>query len=161
MMGWTERVASIDAGEARIRARRYGVIEMARGRLVAVHLRPFPKLVAIRDVWPVGDRYHPRGPADRCLLYYNQPWRYPQFLALKYVASTAGTRLATFRGALTVLDAIARIKATDAILCDAANSRISDRLLARWGWEPHKPQRFHRNFIKRFYGHYPELVLPT
>jgi hypothetical protein len=24
------------------------------------------------------------------------------------------------------------------------------------GWEPHKPQRWHRNFIRRFYGVYPD-----
>ena len=156
-----ESIETFEEGESRIRARRYGVIEMAAGRLKAIHFRPFPKLLAIRDLWPVGDRYHPRGPTDRCLLYYNQPWRYPRFLALKYVASTPGTRLATFRGALTVLDAIGQIKRVDALLCDAANSRISDRLLARWGWQAHRPQRFHRNYIKRFYGEYPELVLPV
>ena len=32
---------------------------------------------------------------------------------------------------------IARLKGSDAILCDASNLRISDRLLARWGWTPH------------------------
>jgi hypothetical protein len=26
---------------------------------------------------------------------------------------------------------------------------MSDRLLARFGWQPHKPQRWHRNFIRR------------
>jgi len=41
-------------------------------------------------------------------------------------------------------------------VCDAANVRLSDRFMARMGWEPHKPQRWHRNFIRRFYGEYPE-----
>ena len=49
----------------------------------------------------------------------------------------------------------ARIKRSDALLCDVASNRISDRLMRRWGWESHKPQRWHRNFIKRFYGQYP------
>ncbi len=31
----------------------------------------------------------------------------------------------------------------------------------RLGWEPHKPQRWHRNFIRRFYGQYPDIALPT
>jgi hypothetical protein len=53
------------------------------------------------------------------------------------------------------LDRIAELKRTDAILCDAANTRLSDRLLRRFGWEPHKPERWRRNFIKRFYGVYP------
>jgi hypothetical protein len=70
-----------------------------------------------------------------------------------------GTSLATFRAALTALDRLAELKRTDALLCDAANVRISDRLLRRWGWAPHKPQRWRRNYIKRFYGVYaPEAA---
>jgi hypothetical protein len=47
------------------------------------------------------------------------------------------------------------------MVCDVANSRLSDRLLTRQGWEKHKPQRWHRNFIKRFYGEYPQIELPV
>ncbi len=93
-------------------------------------------------------------------MYYNQPRSCPNFLALKYVVSSTGTTYATFRAAIATLDAIAAEKRIDAILCDAANSRLSDRFLARQGWEPHKPQRWHRNFIKRFYGQYPAVRLP-
>ena len=98
------------------------------------------------------------GAPDRCLLYYNQPRRTPNFLALKYIVSTAGTSYATFRAALAVLDAVAELKRIDAIVCDAANIRLTDRLMARLGWEPHKPQRWHRNFIRRFYGVYPSAA---
>ena len=110
---------------------------------------------------PVGRRYHIRGHADRCLLYYNQPRGFPNFLAIKYVISTHQTRMSTVFVALSVLDAIAQIKGTDALLCDVSNSRISDRLLSRQGWESHRPQRWHRNFIKRFYGEYPPSTLPV
>lgn len=152
-----ETVTDLAFGVDTLRRRRYGVIEVRHGRLVAVRLRPFPKLLSLPEVYPVRWRYHGRGPADRCLLYYNQPWRHHQFLSLKYVVSTAGATLATFRRALDTLDEIARIKQSDALLCDAANLRISDRLLARWGWRPHCPRRWHRNFIKRFYGEYPAV----
>ena len=101
------------------------------------------------------------GTADRCLLYYNQPWRMPNYLALKYIVSTAGSSYATFRAALKALDAIAAIKGTDAIVCDAGNIRLSERVMNRLGWEPHKPQRWHRNYIRRFYGRYPDVALPT
>jgi hypothetical protein len=53
------------------------------------------------------------------------------------------------------LDRVAELKRIDAIVCDASNIRLSDRLMARLGWEPHKPQRWHRNYIRRFYGVYP------
>ena len=156
MAPFVETLLDLDAGCERLRARRYGVIETAGGRLVAVHLRPWPKLVSLPEIFPFGPRYHAAGVPDRCLLYYNQPWRMPSFLALKYVVSTTGTSYATFRTALTVLDQIAELKHTDAIVCDARNLRLSDRFLARLGWEPLRPRRWHRNFIRRFYGVYPQ-----
>ena len=155
-MSWpVETILDLENGRERIRARRYGVIETAGGALQSVHLRPLPKLVSLPEFVPLGPRYHCRGSADRCLLYYNQPRRMPNFLALKYVVSTSGTSYRTFRAALVVLDAIAELKHIDAIVCDAANIRLSDRLMVRLGWEPHKPERWHRNYIRRFYGVYP------
>lgn len=150
-----ETIDDLVTGCERIRARRYGVIETANGEFRSLCLRSWPKLIAAPEFLPLGPRYHQRGEADRCLLYYNQPRRMPNFLALKYIVSTLGTSYQTFRAALKVLDAIAEMKRIDAIVCDAANVRLSDRLMARLGWEPHKPQRWHRNFIRRFYGVYP------
>src|SRR3990170_6026164 len=93
-----EKIDDFDSGRERIRARRYGVIETVGGQLRAVHLRPWPKLVALPELWPLlGPRYHGRGAPDRCLLYYNQPWRMPQFLALKYIVTTSGTSYGTIR----------------------------------------------------------------
>jgi len=149
-----------DAAHDAICSRRYGVIETSGGRFVTIHFRPWPKLLAWPEIWPVGPTYHARGKADRCLLYFNQPWRHPRFLALKYFVSTAGTSSATVLAALTMLDAVAKLKQSDASLCDVTNVRFSDRLICRLGWQSHKPQRWHRNYIKRFYGEYPEQRLP-
>ena len=151
---WFDKIDDLNEGREALRRARYGVVVTRAGRLEAVHLKPWPKLLSWRDFWPVGPRYHGRGPSDHCRLYYNQPLTASSFLALKYVVSTPATSYATFKAALNVLDTIAELKKSDAIVCDAANSRISDRLLARLGWEAHCPQRWHRNFIKRFYGHY-------
>ncbi len=152
-----ETIDNFDARSDTIRRRRYGVIETSGQRFVAIHFRPWPKLLAWPEIWPAGPVYHARGKQDRCLLYYNQPLRHSNFLALRYVVSTHGSSYGTVCAALDVLDAIARLKGTDALLCDAANSRISDRLMQRQGWQPHRPSRWHRNFIKRFYGQYPEV----
>src|SRR4051812_1619049 len=155
-MTWPiETIDELAAGCERIRVRRYGVIETAAGALQGVHLRPWPKLLAAPELLPLGPNYHQRGAADRCLLYFNQPRRMPNFLALKYIVTTFGTSFRTFRAALAAMDIVAEIKQIDAIVCDAANVRLSDRVMARLGWEPHKPQRWHRNFIRRFYGKYP------
>ncbi len=158
MLGLGETIVDLDAVEALERGR-FGVIEMRAGRLERIRLRPWPKGASLVGVW-LGQRRHKRDSGDRCRLYYNQPWGSSNFLSLRYMASTRDCRLATFHGALVVLDEIARIKRSDAIVCDACNRRISDRLLARWGWEPHTSDRRHRHFIKRFYGHWPAEPLP-
>ncbi|QDT00110.1 hypothetical protein [Adhaeretor mobilis] len=148
-------VENLDSGSDLLRWKRYGVIVARNGTFEAVHLKAWPKLIAWPEIWPVGSRYHVAGTGDACWLYYNQPRRFSNFLAVKYMVSTRGASLATCQTALRMLDQIAEIKRTDAILCDVTNSRLSDRLLQRFGWEAHRPQRWHRNFIKRFYGSYP------
>lgn len=155
---WFVKIDDWDAGRDLLSQRRYGIIESAAGEFVAVHLRPWPKLIAWPEIWPVGAAHHAMGRPDRCLLYYNQPRRFPNFLALRYIVSTAGASFATFRAALDALDRLAQLKGIDALLCDAANPRLTDRVMQRFGWEPHKPQRWHRNYIKRFYGKYPRLA---
>jgi hypothetical protein len=139
----------------RLQTARYGVIETRRGRLWAIHLRTWPKLISTLEADWLARRYHDHRPGDRCLLYYNQPLWHANYLALAFVLSYRDCTFATSRCAARVLDEIARVKRSDALLCDAWNGRISERLLARWGWEPHTGDRWHRNYIKRFYGTYP------
>jgi hypothetical protein len=159
-MPWPcETITEFEPARARLSARRYGVIETRGGRLTAIHLRPWPKLLALPELIPLDARYHPTGESDRCLLYYNQPWRMRNYLALKYIVTTLGTSFATFRAALATLDAVAELKQIDAIVCDAGNLRLTDRVMHRLGWQPHKPQRWHRNYIRRFYGDYPQTAL--
>lgn len=151
-----QTIDDLVANAALLRRRRYGVIEMEDERLKAVHLRPYPKVISVSGVVVLGGRVHNMTEGNRCWLYYNQPVWHSNFLVLKYVVSSHNGTLRTFRGALVVLDEIARLKRSDAILCEVANLRISDRLLHRWGWQPHVRSSRRRHFIKRFYGHYPE-----
>jgi hypothetical protein len=65
--------------------------------------------------------------------------------------------LSTFYAATLVLDEIARLRDANAIVCNVTNVRISDRLMRRWGWEEHCQQWMGRHFIKRFYGHFPDI----
>ena len=150
-----ETVDDIRAGAEVLKRRPYGVIETADERFKAVHLRPWPKIISASAVSFLGRRYHQTASGNHCLLYYNQPRSCPNYLALKYVVSSFRGTLRTFRCALVVLDEIARLKQIDAIVCEVANLRISDRLLTRWGWEAHVEHSRRRHFIKRFYGTYP------
>ena len=154
-----ETVVDPVAQAAVLRRRRYGVIEMRGGRLRAIHLRPWPRRGSLLEARSVGRLWHAWRDGDRALLYYSQPWGHSNYLALRYCLSTRDCRLATARGALVVLDEIARIKRSDAIFADPSNGRISDRLLSRWGWEPLGGNSRGRTFVKRFYGEYPPLGL--
>ena len=136
--------------------RSYGVIVIEAGYLDAVHLRPWPKIVAASDLWGIGYRCDRRMTGDYCWLYYNQPCRHRRFLALKYIVSSHGATFHTVRSSLVILDEIARLKSTDAIVAEVRNLRISERLLRRWGWESHVPTSRRRHYIKRFYGTYPD-----
>jgi hypothetical protein len=151
MANWLENVTDLDVGEETLFRRRHGVIDVRNGRLRAVHLRPWPKLVSLVGVaW--GNWSHHYLPGDRMRLYYDQPRSCPNFLALKFAISSRDTTLKTALLSLQVLDEIARIKRSDAILLDATNFRLSPRMLARFGWESHAPSRWHRNYIKRLYA---------
>ena len=150
-MACFETVTDLEGGADVLRRRRYGRIEIVEGRLVGVHLRPFPARAWWWQPLVTGRLHHAFRRGDRCELFYNQPRGWPDFLALVYVRSARDTSLASFRQATLVLEAIARIKGSHALLCEAANRRISDRLLRRWGWTSHAPMLWHRNFIKRLY----------
>jgi hypothetical protein len=150
-----ETATDLDQQGEVLRRRPYGVIEVAEGRLCRVVLRPFPAMASLAGSRLIGGWRHRCQSGDRVWLYYNQPRRCPNFLVLKYAESARNTSFASITRALAVLDEIARLKGSDALLCDAANGRITARQLGRWGWQPHCPARFHRHFIKRFYGVYP------
>lgn len=150
-----ETVTDLEAGAEAIRRHRYGVVEARDGRFYRLRLRPFPKLASVPEILLFGRAFHRYVPGDRCLVYYNQPWRFPNFLAVKYFISARDTRLASVHRILEAMDEIARIKRSDALLCDVANWRLSTAILTRWGWEPHCPSRWHRHYIRRFYGEYP------
>jgi hypothetical protein len=153
--GVFETVTDLHDGADLLCRRAHGAIEAAEGRFRRVVLRPFPTLISVPEILLLGGWYHRRRSGDCCRLYYDQPWRFPNFLVVKYVVSAHGTAYRTFRRVLEALDEIARLKGSDALLCELTNGRISGRMMARWGWEPHCPSRWRRHYIKRFYGRYP------
>lgn len=146
-------VTDLAAGRETLRRFRSGRIEMRGGKLVGVRPLWFPSRASVAQVW-LQSRWR-RGGSDRCVLDYHQPLGSPGFLVLDYVRSGPGTRLATFRGALEVLDEIARLRGSLAIVAHVSTRAISDRLLQRWGWQQHLHHRQGRHWIKRFYDGYP------
>ncbi|MDZ7617478.1 MAG: hypothetical protein U1E05_10765, partial [Patescibacteria group bacterium] len=147
-----ETVTDLAQGVDLLRRRRFGMVAMVDGRFQRIHLRPWPKVATAPGVWLLGGLWHRLASGDRVWLYYNQPWGFSSFLVLRYVVSARSASLQSVARGLALIDEIARIKRSDAILCDVGNHRVSTRLLGRCGWEPHCPTRWHRHYIKRFYG---------
>jgi hypothetical protein len=156
MLPLFQTVTDVYGQAAILKERAYGVIEIVDGRLEAIQLRPLPTWIILSGAGFSLAGKGKRCGDNRCWLYYNQPRNHRRFLALKYIVSSRRATLKTVRGALVVLDEIARIKQSDALLCEVRNLRISDRVLARDGWVSHFPQSRRRHFIKRFYGNYPD-----
>jgi hypothetical protein len=166
MPNWLGSITDpLDPAQAElVRRRRYGLIEIRGGRVFRISFRPWPKIVVwLGRRWSELRRPMRRRPAglgglsaDVCLVYYDQPFWHSNFLALKYVASSRGSSPPALCAVTPALDVVARIKRSDAIVCDVTNPRISDRLMHRYGWEPLRTTAWHRFFIRRFYGRYPD-----
>ncbi len=150
-----ETVFDLESGQAAIRHRAYGIIEVSAGRLSRIAFRPWPKIFTADDVLVRSQFSHRWLVRDACRVYFNQPLAHQRYLAIKYIISNFGTKLATLRCAMLVADEVARIKRVDAIVCHVASSKISDRLMKRLGWERHLENSPKRQFIKRFYGTFP------
>jgi len=125
-----------------------GRIVMRAGQLIAVEQHRLRSPISIAQIWWESNHGGLRG--DECLLDYHVPRGSSSFLTLDYVRSGTGTRSKTFVGACRVLDEIARLRGSDAIVAHVTNVRISERFLTRLGWERHQLQWRGRHFIRRF-----------
>jgi hypothetical protein len=148
------KITDLESQRAEVVVGRYGVIEVVDGQLRQLTLRPWPKMVSLWESLGWGEYLHCHRQGDCCRLYYNQPRGSEKYLALKYMVSTRGTTLRSFQTALAILDEVAHLKRSDALVCQAANLRLNDRFMKRFGWEQHTS--YPRNYIKRFYGRFPE-----
>ncbi len=150
-----ETVTDIEAQADLVRQRRFGVIEAVDGRFRSVVFRPWPTWVSIPEVLllaPWLRRWHR---PDRCLLYFDQPRRQPNYLAVKYLLTSAGTSYASVVAARWALDEVARVKQSDALVCQVSNKRLNSRIMKRWGWDPLNDSPRCTLFVRRFYGKYP------
>jgi hypothetical protein len=154
LVGWgLQPITCLETQRELLRSRRSGMIVAEAGELLRIEGRWWAKRPTI---WrAMLDRYYRPFHGDRCYLYYHLPRSSPGFIALDYLVSGSGTSLKTVAMALQVLDRIAEIKKSDAIVAHLSNSRVSSRLLKRLGWERHLGGAASPHVIRRFYGRYP------
>ena len=152
-----DKIDNLTGNEELVAQRRYGIIAVQDERLDSIRFRPWPKVGSVLEsMWASSGWGQKRLQKNRCLVYYSQPVFHSSYLVINYIESCWQTTLACVSQALTVLDQIAEIKRSDALLCEVANPRISDRVMQRFGWERQKLRSEKRHWIKRFYGEYPK-----
>lgn len=153
--GWgLTPVTRFSAQQNLLRRRQCGHIVVEHSRLVAIYARWWPYF---GNLLQAACDQRCRHQMDRCELYFHVPWTAPHFLTLSYIRSGIKTTPATVMAACKVLEEIAKLKNSVAIVSHITNDRISDRVMERWGWETHCPSLPGRHFIKRFYGKYPSV----
>lgn len=156
LAGWgLKPVTQIASMGALLRRRKLGRIVIQDGRLQAVYGRWWPYYADIFQA-RVDAAFRTVRP-DRCELFYHSAQATDGFLSLDYLRAGPSTSLGSLYGATLVLDEIARLKQSLAIVAHVTNERITDRLLERLGWQAHCLQWKGRHFIKRFYGDFPSI----
>ncbi len=70
-------------------------------------------------------------------------------MSVLYALSGPKTQYTTFYRAVVVLDEIARLRDSDAIVCQVINLQASERLMNRWGYVRHALARGDNHYIKR------------
>ena len=151
-----DSVFDVVADAEKIRRRAYGMIEVVDEQLRSIQLRPWPKMISgIEAQWADGWAKK-RSKKNQTQLFYSEPLAHRNYLALSYIVSTLQTSMTTLTLSMAVLDYVAFLKQSDAILTEVSNNRISERLMKRFGYERHLLDSKKRHWIKRFYGEYPE-----
>lgn len=138
---------------ANLKIPRRGKVVVSGGQLLSINVRWWAGGASSAQIW-LDSKFRPTK-SDQCVLYYTSTRSTPGYLTLDYVKAGPGTSFRTFRGALLVLDEIARLRGAIAIFAHVGTTAISDRLLERWGWQPHAGKLTGRHWIKRFYEGYP------
>ena len=140
-------VTDIDQSQHRIQGCRYGEIELKNGALHRVYPRWWPRM---GSQWEsVMDSYIRQLPEDYCRVYYAFPMRSPGFMSVLYAHSGPNTSYRTVYKGVTVVDEIAGIRNARAIVCQATNTRLTERLMRRLGYVRHASSLGSNHYIKR------------
>ena len=140
-------VNSIEGNADRIRSWNYGELELFDGKLLGIYPRWWPRITSEWESFR--DSTIRSLPSDFCCAYYAFPRRAPGFMSVLYARSGPNTQYKTLYRAVVVMDEIARLRGSDAIVCQTINLRASERLMNRWGYVRHALALGENHYIKR------------
>lgn len=141
------QATSVNGFADRIQTWHYGEIEVCRGELLAIYPRWWPKFASQWEAWR--DSYLRRPPVDVCRIYYAFPRRTPDYLTVIYAHAGPKTQLKTLFRGVRLVDEIAAIWKVKAIVCQATNARLNERLMRRLGYVRHAFSLGENHYIKR------------
>ncbi len=143
-LGKIDRIAG---NEEQIRSWRHGVVSTSKGSLRGLWGRWWNYQANLAQAW-FDQRFRPLA-EDECWLYYTLPKSTPGFLTLRYIRSGRRASIATVYGSLGILEQIAAIHRSYAIVCSSSNKRLTERMFERWGFERHARRLPGYHYIKR------------
>jgi len=130
-----------------LQACNYGEVLLSHGELVAIYPRWWPK---IASRWEAIQHTLLRSlPEDVCRAYYAFPRRAPGYMTVIYAHSGPNTHYRTLYRGVKVMEDIARLRNTKAMVCESVNARVDERLLNRWGYVKHAVSLGGNHYIKR------------
>lgn len=140
-------VESLSESHDLVRAWRYGEIELKNGALHRIYPRWWPR---IGSEWEsMLDSYMRRLPDDVCRVFYAFPRSSPGFMSVLYAYSGRNTQAKTLLLGVSTVDEIAEIHQAKAIVCQATNARLTERLMRRLGYVRHAHSLGPNHYIKR------------
>ena len=140
-------VTSVDGNADRIRSWNYGELELFDGKLLGIYPRWWPRIASEWESFR--DSAIRSLPTDFCRVYYAFPRRVPGFMSVLYARSGPNTKYKTLYRAVVVMEEIARLRDSHAIVCQMINLRASERLMNRWGYVRHALALGNNHYIKR------------
>lgn len=140
-------LATIEA-YANFKTWRYGEIEVSSGSLVAIHRRWWPRIGSQSEAYL--DSYHRTLPSDSCRAYFAFPFRAPGYMTVLYARGGPNLQYKTIDQAVLVMDEIAQLRDSNAIVCQVVSDRGTERLMNRWGYVRHACTLGDNHYIKRF-----------
>ena len=140
-------VYSVEENAEKVSSWRYGEIELANGRLNAIYPRWWPRMGSLWESrW---DNFYRTMPADHCIAYYAFPHSAPGYMSVLYARSGPNTQYKTVYSAVSTMDQIAKLRNSNAIVCQMVSQRGTERLMNRWGYVRHATSLGDNHYIKR------------
>lgn len=140
-------VTSVHGNEGAINSWSYGEIELSDGKLLRIRPRWWPRFGSHWE--SLQDSYVRALPEGLLRAYYAFPWRAPGFLSVLYAQGGPKTQYKTIARAVAVMDEIAGLRNSQAIVCQVVSNLASERLMLRWGYVPHASSLGDNHYIKR------------